>query len=185
MMTSDDKVGGWVKKGQNHDDVKLEWSHTFPSSTNWVSGLPRATSSRILMVSKYLNNLDQFFWISSNVCRPTWRTSRICFVVARVASNWASFWMFSWIFLPTSMSLSKATSCLCLALSNWPRAVSNFIVADLTSLDPVESSLLYNVEEHFEDKNLKTSLLMAPSILTNKLLDKKSKKIYQFFSKFS
>jgi hypothetical protein len=26
MMMSDDKVGGWVKKGQNHDDVILEWS---------------------------------------------------------------------------------------------------------------------------------------------------------------
>jgi hypothetical protein len=26
MMTSDDKVGGWVKKGQNHDDVILECS---------------------------------------------------------------------------------------------------------------------------------------------------------------
>jgi hypothetical protein len=26
MMTSDDKVGGWVKKGRNHDDVILEWS---------------------------------------------------------------------------------------------------------------------------------------------------------------
>ena len=25
MLTSDDKVGGWVKKGQNHDDVILEW----------------------------------------------------------------------------------------------------------------------------------------------------------------
>ena len=24
MMTSDDKVGGWVKKSQNHDDVILE-----------------------------------------------------------------------------------------------------------------------------------------------------------------
>jgi hypothetical protein len=24
MMTSADKVGGWVKKGQNHDDVILE-----------------------------------------------------------------------------------------------------------------------------------------------------------------
>ena len=24
MMTSDDKVGGWGKKGQNHDDVILE-----------------------------------------------------------------------------------------------------------------------------------------------------------------
>ena len=26
MMTSADKVGGWVKKGQNRDDVILEWS---------------------------------------------------------------------------------------------------------------------------------------------------------------
>ena len=26
MMRSADKVGGWVKKGQNHDDVILEWS---------------------------------------------------------------------------------------------------------------------------------------------------------------
>ena len=23
MMKSDDKVGGWVKKGQNHDDVMV------------------------------------------------------------------------------------------------------------------------------------------------------------------
>ena len=29
MMMSDDKVGGWVKKGQNHDDVILEWSLRF------------------------------------------------------------------------------------------------------------------------------------------------------------
>ena len=28
MMTSDDKVGGWVKKAQNHDDVILEWSQS-------------------------------------------------------------------------------------------------------------------------------------------------------------
>ena len=26
MMTFADKVGGWVKKGQNHDDIILEWS---------------------------------------------------------------------------------------------------------------------------------------------------------------
>ena len=26
MMTFDDKGGGWVKKGQNHEDVILEWS---------------------------------------------------------------------------------------------------------------------------------------------------------------
>ena len=29
MMTSADKVGGWVQKGQNHDDVILEWSLTY------------------------------------------------------------------------------------------------------------------------------------------------------------
>ena len=28
MMTSADKVGGWVQKGQNHDEVILEWSQT-------------------------------------------------------------------------------------------------------------------------------------------------------------
>ena len=28
MMMSDVKVGGWVKKVQNHDDVILEWSLT-------------------------------------------------------------------------------------------------------------------------------------------------------------
>ena len=28
MMMSDDKVGGWVKKGQNHDDVILECPHS-------------------------------------------------------------------------------------------------------------------------------------------------------------
>ena len=26
MMMSDDKVGAWVKKGQTHDDIILEWS---------------------------------------------------------------------------------------------------------------------------------------------------------------
>jgi hypothetical protein len=26
MLKKDDKVGGWVKKGQNHDDLILEWS---------------------------------------------------------------------------------------------------------------------------------------------------------------
>ena len=26
MLMSDDMVGEWVKKGQNHDDVILEWS---------------------------------------------------------------------------------------------------------------------------------------------------------------
>ena len=28
MMMSADKVGGWVKKGQNNDDIILEWSLT-------------------------------------------------------------------------------------------------------------------------------------------------------------
>ena len=31
MMMSDDKVGGWVKKGKNHDDVILEWSLMYES----------------------------------------------------------------------------------------------------------------------------------------------------------
>ena len=33
MMTSANKVGGWVKKGQNHDDVILEWS---PKDRNMI-----------------------------------------------------------------------------------------------------------------------------------------------------
>jgi hypothetical protein len=33
-MTSDDKVGGWVKKVQNHDDVILEWSQRGNKSPN-------------------------------------------------------------------------------------------------------------------------------------------------------
>ena len=31
MMMSDDKVGGWVKKGKNHDFVILEWSLMYES----------------------------------------------------------------------------------------------------------------------------------------------------------
>ena len=37
MLTSDDKVGGWVKKGQNHDDVILEWS--LMSIRTWLTAL--------------------------------------------------------------------------------------------------------------------------------------------------
>ena len=37
MMMSDDKVGGWVKKGQNHDDVILECplTHLFGTQEYW------------------------------------------------------------------------------------------------------------------------------------------------------
>ena len=35
MMTSDDKVGGWVKKGQNHDDVILEWPLIWELKYSW------------------------------------------------------------------------------------------------------------------------------------------------------
>ena len=41
MMTSDDKVGGWVKKGQNHDDVILECPLMFPSNKNMAQHLHR------------------------------------------------------------------------------------------------------------------------------------------------
>ena len=36
MMTSDDKVGGWVKKGQNHDDVILELLLSTPDLYNYL-----------------------------------------------------------------------------------------------------------------------------------------------------
>ena len=43
MMTSDDKVGEWVKKGQNDDDVIFQWS---PSIIFWefvISFLKKGT----------------------------------------------------------------------------------------------------------------------------------------------
>ena len=43
MMTSADKVGGWVKKGQNHDDVILEWSLS-KVSISMVPGLTKIFS---------------------------------------------------------------------------------------------------------------------------------------------
>ena len=42
MMTSDDKVGGWVKKGQNHDDVILEC----PLMQDWVLRLGMCCSNK-------------------------------------------------------------------------------------------------------------------------------------------
>ena len=39
MMTSDDKMGGWVKKGQNHDDVILEC----PLAQNHIQTYPNPT----------------------------------------------------------------------------------------------------------------------------------------------
>ena len=50
MMTSDDKVGGWVKKGQNHDDVILECP---PSQS------PRGTV--INLVISCLRSLNLYF----------------------------------------------------------------------------------------------------------------------------
>ena len=37
MMTSADKVGGWVKKGQNHDDVLLEWSLSLQEKSSGIA----------------------------------------------------------------------------------------------------------------------------------------------------
>ena len=63
MMTSDDKVGGWVKKGQNHDDVILEWSLTEPSNSGWAKAHlahPLTTSMNCTYVSVHLR------WIWNN-----------------------------------------------------------------------------------------------------------------------
>ena len=60
MMTSADKVGGWVKKVQNHDDVILEWSLTLiqidPDCSSNLSAKPRKTDS-ICLTSNYFLNL--------------------------------------------------------------------------------------------------------------------------------
>ena len=52
MLMTDDKVGGWVKKGQNHDDVILEWSLTigtpkFEKRTKVLIKSSNADSNRI------------------------------------------------------------------------------------------------------------------------------------------
>ena len=65
MMTSDDKVGGWVKKGQNHDDVILEC----PLSTkqnNFERTLLRATKKgkpcKTTLVWILWNRMQQRQW---------------------------------------------------------------------------------------------------------------------------
>ena len=54
MLTSDDKVGGWVKKGQNHDDVILEWSLMKERREN-LACFPCA------LISLYLINLKDHY----------------------------------------------------------------------------------------------------------------------------
>ena len=51
MMTSDDKVGGWVKKGQNHDDVIFEWSLTEVSQCLEYLGYIILTNPRNMVVN--------------------------------------------------------------------------------------------------------------------------------------
>ena len=57
MMTSADKVGGWVKKGQNHDDVILEW---YPS---WLS-IPSTinTEKELLRTAVWADTRWAGFW---------------------------------------------------------------------------------------------------------------------------
>ena len=55
MMTSDDKVGGWVKKGQNHNDVILEWS--LSNSSDVKSNLSPVRSAEIFCIA-FQNNED-------------------------------------------------------------------------------------------------------------------------------
>ena len=57
MMTSDDKVGGWVKKGQNHDDVILEWSlmyHGHFSARNGSKSKSKMSAAKSLSISSRL-----------------------------------------------------------------------------------------------------------------------------------
>ena len=52
MMTSDDNVGGWVKKGQNHDDVILECPLL-------IGNLSRGDLKLFLKVHSYLSILTK------------------------------------------------------------------------------------------------------------------------------
>ena len=47
-MTSDDKVSGWVQKGQNHDDVILEWSL---SNLGWLVRVGQLRVHEFLILS--------------------------------------------------------------------------------------------------------------------------------------
>ena len=58
MMTSDDKVGGWVKKGQNHDDVILEWS---------------LRASRFLLKPGKMSVRMEELSLTLDFCRVIWR----------------------------------------------------------------------------------------------------------------
>lgn len=48
MLKSDAKVGGWFKRGQNHDDVSLEWSLSNRTTDLNIFGIER----KILYVAR-------------------------------------------------------------------------------------------------------------------------------------
>ena len=45
-MTSADKVGGWVKKGQKHDDVILKWSLCYIFANDLQQPLQASNTTR-------------------------------------------------------------------------------------------------------------------------------------------
>ena len=77
MMMSDDKVGGWVKKGQNHDDVILECPPTevqtyaggikfWPSMLLWTNHKTAdqlKCQTRMLFVEKSVCGRNFIVWL--------------------------------------------------------------------------------------------------------------------------
>ena len=61
MMTSDDKVGGWVKKGQNHDDVILEC----PQTKKVLHYKPRLVTLGLFMLRSFKIQPDEVMNLSN------------------------------------------------------------------------------------------------------------------------
>ena len=92
MLTSADKVGGWVKKGQNHDDVILEWSLTDRKSFSWRLKIISESS----FLFEYINKTTQFISIFSKICPisrevPLWQLGN-----ASIRSYKKSRWFQNW-----------------------------------------------------------------------------------------
>ena len=72
MMMSDDKVGGWVKGGQNHDDVILEcpltismWYLKIGSAGNDTNVTETYELSRPIHITLYNLHLPKLMYVLS------------------------------------------------------------------------------------------------------------------------
>ena len=71
MLTSADKVDGWVKNGQKHADVILEWSLSWPLRISTVINCLRPTMRKPLEIPYFqtIHNKCFTLYILSNIRR--------------------------------------------------------------------------------------------------------------------